>query len=101
MKRRSEDEGRDKVQRFPDTRGGRGQDNGSEGSGRRWGYLEAEVILYKGENGLEFKGHKAVLRVLEHVQKPLLVFKMHRKTNYRRMYHHVQEYTKVVVEKIE
>ncbi len=63
--------------------------------------LEAEVILYKGENGLEFKGHKAVLRVLEHVQKPLLVFKMHRKTNYRRMYHHVQEYTKVVVEKIE
>ena len=63
--------------------------------------VEADVVLYKGENGLEFGGHKAVLKVVGHVQKPLLVFKMRRKTNYRRMYHHVQEYTKVVVERIE
>ncbi|NPA80323.1 MAG: 50S ribosomal protein L21 [Thermotogae bacterium] len=63
--------------------------------------LEAPVILYKGDGGVEFGNHKAVLRVVGHVKKPLLVFKMHRKTNYRRMYRHVQEYTKVVVEKIE
>lgn len=63
--------------------------------------LEADVILYKGENGLEFGNHKAILKVVKHVQKPLLVFKMRRKTNYRRMYHHVQEYTKVMVERIE
>ncbi|NPB04568.1 MAG: 50S ribosomal protein L21 [Thermotogae bacterium] len=63
--------------------------------------LQAEVILYKGPNGLEFRGHKATLKVIEHFSKPLLVFKMRRKTNYRRMYHHEQHYTKVVVEKIE
>jgi ribosomal protein L21 len=63
--------------------------------------VEADVILYKGDEGLEFGGRRAVLKVVGHVQKPLLVFKMRRKTNYRRMYHHVQEYTKVVVERIE
>ncbi len=63
--------------------------------------LEADVLLYKGEEGIEFGNHRAVLKVVGHVRKPLLVFKMRRKTNYRRMYHHVQEYTRVVVERIE
>ncbi len=63
--------------------------------------LEADVLLYKGENGIEIGNHRAILKVVGHVRKPLLVFKMRRKTNYRRMYHHVQEYTRVVVERIE
>ncbi len=63
-------------------------------------YIEADVIMSVKEGKVSFEGGKAKLKVVGEKEEKVLVFKMKRKKNYRRLYNHIQKYTVALVEEI-
>ncbi len=62
--------------------------------------FEADVIMSVEGDKVSFERKKARLKVLGEKEEDLIVFKMKRKNNYRRMYFHTQKYTVARVEEI-
>lgn len=62
--------------------------------------FEVDAIMSVEGDRVSFEKKRAKLKVLGEKDEKLIIFKMKRKNNYRRMYFHVQKYTVVRVEDI-